>query len=80
VSKICFEKPIVGHLLQARTYREIAGELRISEKPVKHYMSGLMVKLKARNRVEAARKRSESTSEPKSTLARRSEAEMAQSA
>lgn len=46
------EKQIVGHLLQARTNREIATELRISEKTVKHYMTGLMLKLKARNRVE----------------------------
>lgn len=46
------ERQIVGHLLQARTNREIALELRISEKTVKHYMTGLMSKLKARNRVE----------------------------
>ena len=46
------EKQIVGQLLQARTNREIASELRISEKTVKHYMTGLMLKLKARNRVE----------------------------
>lgn len=56
------EKQIVGQLLQARTNREIADELHISEKTVKHYMTGLMVKLKARNRVEvviAARQNSE---------------------
>lgn len=46
------EKQIVGHLMQARTNREIAAELHISEKTVKHYMTGLMLKLKARNRVE----------------------------
>lgn len=46
------EKQIVGHLLQARTNREIATELHISEKTVKHYMTSLMLKLKARNRVE----------------------------
>lgn len=46
------EQQIVGHLMQARTNREIAVELRISEKTVKHYMTGLMAKLKARNRVE----------------------------
>lgn len=46
------ERQIVGHLLQARTNREIALELKISEKTVKHYMTGLMSKLKARNRVE----------------------------
>jgi DNA-binding NarL/FixJ family response regulator len=60
------EKQIVGQLLQARTNREIAEELHISEKTVKHYMTGLMTKLKARNRVEvviAARQHSESSSE-----------------
>lgn len=46
------EKQIVGQLMQARTNREIAVELKISEKTVKHYMTGLMLKLKARNRVE----------------------------
>ena len=46
------EKQIIGHLMLARTNREIAGELHISEKTVKHYMTGLMAKLKARNRVE----------------------------
>ena len=46
------EQQIIGHLMQARTNREIAVELRISEKTVKHYMTGLMAKLKARNRVE----------------------------
>ena len=46
------EKQIVGNLMRARTNREIAQELHISEKTVKHYMTGLMLKLKARNRVE----------------------------
>jgi DNA-binding NarL/FixJ family response regulator len=46
------EKQIVGHLLQARTNREIAQTLSISEKTVKHYMTTLMSKLHARNRVE----------------------------
>jgi DNA-binding NarL/FixJ family response regulator len=46
------EKQIIGHLLQARTNKEIAAELHISEKTVKHYMTGLMLKLKVRNRVE----------------------------
>ena len=46
------EKQIIGHLMQARTNREIAAELHISEKTVKHYMTGLMLKLKARNRDE----------------------------
>lgn len=59
------EQQIVGHLMQARTNREIAAELRISEKTVKHYMTGLMAKLKARNRVEvviAARQSQDSES------------------
>jgi DNA-binding NarL/FixJ family response regulator len=38
--------------MQGRTNREIAAQLHISEKTVKHYMTGLMLKLKARNRVE----------------------------
>nr|WP_295887874.1 response regulator transcription factor [uncultured Devosia sp.] len=46
------EKQIVGQLMLARTNREIAAQLHISEKTVKHYMTGLMLKLKARNRVE----------------------------
>lgn len=46
------ETQIIGHLMQARTNREIANQLHISEKTVKHYMTGLMLKLKARNRVE----------------------------
>jgi DNA-binding NarL/FixJ family response regulator len=46
------EKQIVSQLLQARTNREIASKLLISEKTVKHYMTGLMSKLQARNRVE----------------------------
>lgn len=46
------EKQIIGHLMHARTNREIAESLLISEKTVKHYMTSLMSKLKARNRVE----------------------------
>jgi DNA-binding NarL/FixJ family response regulator len=56
------EQQIIAHLLQARTNREIAAELHISEKTVKHYMTGLMLKLKVRNRVEvviAARRHQE---------------------
>ena len=48
------EKQIVAQLLQARTNKEIARELNLSEKTVKHYMTGLMLKLRARNRVEVA--------------------------
>jgi len=46
------ERQIVGQLMHARTNREIAETLHLSEKTVKHYMTGLMVKLHARNRVE----------------------------
>lgn len=48
------EKQIVEHLLKARTNREIASSLLISEKTVKRYMTTLMLKLHARNRVEVA--------------------------
>jgi two-component system nitrate/nitrite response regulator NarL len=46
------EKQIVEYLRQARTNREIALSMSISEKTVKHYMTILMQKLNARNRVE----------------------------
>jgi DNA-binding NarL/FixJ family response regulator len=46
------EKQIVERLMQAKTNREIAVSLSISEKTVKRYMTALMLKLKARNRVE----------------------------
>ncbi|WP_421953243.1 response regulator transcription factor [Pelagibacterium sp.] len=46
------EKQIVAQLLHARTNREIAATLDLSEKTVKHYMTGLMAKLRARNRLE----------------------------
>ena len=46
------EKQIVKYLRQARTNREIAFSMSISEKTVKHYMTTLMQKLHARNRVE----------------------------
>jgi DNA-binding NarL/FixJ family response regulator len=46
------ELQILGQLLNARTNREIALTLSISEKTVKRYMTGLMNKLNARNRVE----------------------------
>ncbi len=56
------EKQIVAHLFEAKTNKEIAHHLNLSEKTIKHYMSGLMQKLKARNRVEvviAARRQQE---------------------
>jgi len=46
------EDQIVRLLLLGRTNKEIAQKLKISEKTVKHYMSLLMQKLQARNRVE----------------------------
>lgn len=48
------EKQIVNQLLHARTNREIAATLHLSEKTVKRYMTVLMQKLHARNRVEVA--------------------------
>lgn len=46
------EEQIVRLLLRGRTNREIADQLRISEKTVKHYMTVLMQKLNVRNRLE----------------------------
>lgn len=46
------EEQVVRLLLRGKTNREIAGSLKISEKTVKHYMSILMQKLHARNRIE----------------------------
>lgn len=46
------EDQIVRLLLLGRTNKEIAQRLHISEKTVKHYMTVLMQKLRARNRVE----------------------------
>jgi len=59
------EKQIVAHLFEAQTNKEIARHLNLSEKTIKHYMSSLMQKLKARNRVEvviAARRQQEAQS------------------
>ena len=46
------EKQIVTELMHAKTNREIATSLRITEKTVKNYMTSLMNKFHARNRVE----------------------------
>ncbi|WP_242224380.1 LuxR C-terminal-related transcriptional regulator [Shinella zoogloeoides] len=46
------EEQIVRLLLRGKTNKEIATRLQISEKTVKHYMSILMQKLSARNRIE----------------------------
>jgi DNA-binding NarL/FixJ family response regulator len=48
------ETQIVELLLQGQTNREMATNLKISEKTVKHYMSVLMQKFNARNRLEVA--------------------------
>lgn len=48
------EKQVVHLLLEAQSNKEIASNLAISEKTVKHYMTSLMTKLNARNRVEVA--------------------------
>ena len=56
------EGQIVRLLLRGMTNKEIAATLRITEKTVKHYMTELMQKMQARNRVEviiAAQKMSE---------------------
>lgn len=46
------EDQIVKLLLRGKTNKEIANQLHISEKTVKHYMTILMQKLNARNRIE----------------------------
>ena len=46
------EEQIVRLLLRGKTNKEIARQLAISEKTVKHYMTLLMQKLNARNRIE----------------------------
>jgi two-component system, NarL family, nitrate/nitrite response regulator NarL len=52
------EQQIMNLLHKARTNREIASTLYISEKTVKRYMTTLMQKLHARNRLEAVVKHS----------------------
>lgn len=46
------EQQIVDGLLRAKTNKEIARELNLSEKTVKHYMTNLMAKLGAKNRLD----------------------------
>ena len=43
---------IVDSLLAGRTNKEIARKLNLSEKTIKHYMTNLMIKLGAKNRLE----------------------------
>lgn len=46
------EKQLVECLFEAKTNKEIARTLQLSEKTVKHYMTNLMNKLKVKNRLE----------------------------
>ena len=48
------EMAIVAHVVHGYTNRQIASQLQLSEKTVKYYMTQIMQKLKARNRVEVA--------------------------
>jgi DNA-binding NarL/FixJ family response regulator len=50
------EQQILGCVARALTNKEVARELKISEKTVKHYMTVIMEKLQVRNRVEAVLK------------------------
>jgi len=50
------EAQVLGCAARGLTNKEIARELKISEKTVKHYMTVIMEKLQARNRVDAALK------------------------
>ncbi|MGE3537180.1 MAG: response regulator [Candidatus Tectimicrobiota bacterium] len=48
------ERDILEHLATGSSNKEIAQQLRLSEKTVKHYMTNILQKLQVRNRVEAA--------------------------
>lgn len=48
------EEDILDRVANGRTNKEIARDLSLSEKTVKHYMTTIMQKLHVRNRVEAA--------------------------
>lgn len=50
------EREVLEGIARGRTNREIADELHLTEKTVKHYVTNVLVKLQARNRVEAALK------------------------
>ncbi len=47
------EEEILAHAAQGLTNKEIARNLTLSEKTVKHYMTNVLHKLQVRNRVEA---------------------------
>lgn len=48
------EREILDGVARGKTNKEIAAELFLSEKTVKHYMTNVLQKLQVRNRVEAA--------------------------
>ena len=48
------EKEVLADLARGLSNKEIARRLNLNEKTVKHYVSGILAKLEARNRVEAA--------------------------
>lgn len=48
------EEEILDRVSAGRTNKEIARDLALSEKTIKHYMTNIMHKLQVRNRVEAA--------------------------
>jgi DNA-binding NarL/FixJ family response regulator len=48
------ERQLVQGLLKGMTNREIALDLGLSEKTIKHYMTNVMIKLGAKNRLEVA--------------------------
>lgn len=48
------ERQVLEGIAAGRTNREIAADLHLTEKTVKHYVTNVLVKLQARNRVEAA--------------------------
>ena len=48
------EQDILKRIAQGQTNKEIAAELFLSEKTVKHYVTNILTKLQVRNRVEAA--------------------------
>ncbi len=47
------EEQILGQASLGQTNKEIARHLQLSEKTIKHYMTNVLQKLQARNRVEA---------------------------
>jgi DNA-binding NarL/FixJ family response regulator len=48
------ERTILDLVAQGKTNKEIAAELFLTEKTVKHYVTNVLHKLQVRNRVEAA--------------------------